>query len=559
MTETPEPTPAEAETDGKPAQFYFTLGTSAVIAVLFGIAALFIGIGALLSLANNDSVDEDAVGAAVAEHLNAAQPVAAPTAADSAEAAAPAADAAAVEVLPAAASGDFDAILPEIVPKAELPAAPADEAHTAYAPEMPPTIQRTTPAIVEVNFEVVENVVAIDPETGVEFETWGYKIAGDDEVSTGTPGPVIRARVGDVFRFTLTNPETNAHSHNVDFHAVTGQGGGAADTIVAPGETKTIEARLLYPGFFMYHCAAEDVPSHIAHGMYGGILVDPAQPLPPADKEFYVVQSEFYTTSTEPGLVVEDRAALTNEEPTFVVFNGAKGALTGDNALSIDVGDRARFYFINAGLNLDSNFHPIGSHWDAVWLEAVLLNPPLRGSQTTLVPAGGGVVADLIGQVPSNIILVDHALTRAFDKGALGIVQVAGDPNPELFEGGIGVDAAEAAPAEEVAAEEVAADATVSILAESWRPQDLDHPDEFANSEDPADYSVNVLTVSVGDTVVWTNDDEVAHTVTAVDGSFDSDTMAAGDVFSWTFDEPGEFEYFCIPHPWMRATVIVEA
>ncbi len=117
----------------------------------------------------------------------------------------------------------------------------------------------------------------------------------------------------------------------------------------------------------------------------------------------------------------------------MVVFNGFKGALT-ENPLEINVGDRARFYFVNAGIDLDSNFHPIGSHWDAVWQEGATYSPPIRGSQTTLVPAGGGVVVDLIGQVPSDIILVDHALTRTFYKGALGIVRVSGAENPEIFE-----------------------------------------------------------------------------------------------------------------------------
>ena len=326
-----------------------------------------------------------------------------------------------------------DKVTPVLISKSALSVAPDEEVHVANAPDMPPPITRTEQRIVEVHFDVVENVVEIDPATGVEFETWGYKIAGDDTPVSGTPGPVIRARVGDIFRFTVTNPATSVHPHNVDFHAVTGQGGGAADTVVAPGETKTIEARLLYPGVFMYHCAFGDVPEHIAHGMYGGIVVDPEEPLPAAEHEFYVVQSEFYTDSLEPGLTELDREGLLDEEPSMVVFNGSKGALT-DNPLTIAVGDRARFYFVNAGIDLDSNFHPIGSHWDAVWQEGATLSPPIRGSQTTLVPAGGGVVADLIGQVPSRIILVDHALTRAFYKGAIGFVDVEGSPNIEIFE-----------------------------------------------------------------------------------------------------------------------------
>jgi len=338
-----------------------------------------------------------------------------------------------VTTVGAVSAQELPSVIPDLVPKAELPLAPADEVNVSVAPAVPPPSGRSEPAIVEVEFEVVENVTTIDPATGVEYVTWGYRVPGDDTVS-GTPGPMIRARVGDLLRFTIHNPEGNSMPHNVDFHAVTGQGGGAANTTVGPGSTAVIEARLLYPGMFMYHCAMGDVPEHISRGMYGGILVDPAEPLAPVEHEWYIVQSEFYTTSTEPGLVETDRAAVTDERPTMVVFNGAKGALAGDNALKMQVGERARIYFVNAGLNLISSFHPIGSHWDVVYPEAALLNAPLRGSQTTLVPAGGGTVVELIGQVPSAIILVDHALARTFDKGALGQIIIEGEPNTEIFE-----------------------------------------------------------------------------------------------------------------------------
>jgi copper-containing nitrite reductase len=360
-------------------------------------------------------------------------------------------------------------------------------------------------------------------------------------------------------RFTITNPAGNTHPHNVDFHAVTGQGGGAEATTVAPGETTTIEARLLYPGLYMYHCAYGDVPLHISHGMFGGILVDPAEPLPEVDHEWYVVQSEYYTDADQAGLVETDRQAITDEEPRLVVFNGARGALSGDNALNMQVGERVRFYFVNAGLNLTANFHPIGSHWDTVYQEASLLSPPIRGSQTTVVPAGGATVVEMIGQVPSTIILVDHALTRTFDKGALGQVVVEGQPNPEIFEH-IGGETGESADTEDQDVGTDGGDSVgVGILVGSGDSQPLDSADEFADTETPGDYSVNVLEVSVGTTVTWTNEDSIIHTVTSVDGSFDSGFMREGDTWSYTFEEPGEFEYLCTPHPWMRAKVVVSA
>ena len=520
-----------------PSHYHPIVATAGLVALILGVTSIAIAIGAVMLIPE----DSASTGGATA-------PVTAPAEPNGAG------DAQPVVVPPVEI--ERAAVLPDLTPKAELPPVPAGEINVSYAPDVPPPSGRTSQAIIDVHFEVVENVVEIDPATGVEYDTWGYRLVGDGaDVSIGAPGPMIRGRVGDVLRFTVTNPASNTHPHNVDFHAVTGQGGGAANTVVAPGETRTIEARLLYPGLFMYHCAYGDVPLHISHGMYGGILVDPAEPLPEVDHEWYIVQSEYYTDADEPGLVGTDRAAITNEEPTFVVFNGARGSLTGDNALNMDVGERARIYFVNAGLNLDSNFHPIGSHWDVVYQEAALLSPPILGSQTTLVPAGGGVVAELVGQVPSTIILVDHALSRTFDKGAIGQIVVEGPDNPEIFE-----EVTEGSGSETEASEEAApADAVeLSIVAGSGAVQDMDAPDEFAETEDPADYSVNVLTIPVGTTVTWTNDDSTMHTVTAVDDSFDSGYYGEGESWSYTFTEAGEFEYYCLPHPWMRAKVIVE-
>ena len=534
MTQTLERPPRDTNRlpEPPPPHPHYTLGTLVSLGILGTVAAVVIAIAALMITADRDSVDDAIVTERVDSFLATAD---------------------------VGGTNLPEDVLPTLVPKEQLSPVPAGEVNVAVAPDMPPASTRTTPAIVDVRFEVVEGVSTINPVTGVETETWGYKLAdGPDGVVVGTPGPVIRARVGDVLRFTITNPATNHNPHNVDFHAVTGQGGGAEATTVAPGETKTIEARLLYPGFFMYHCAYGDIPAHISHGMFGGILVDPESPLPEVDHEWYMVQSEYYTNSTTAGLVDFDRAAVTSEEPSFVVFNGAVGALTGDNALEMGVGERARIYFVNAGLNLDSNFHPIGSHWDKVYQEAALLNAPLRGSQTTLVPAGGGTVVELIGQVPSTIVLVDHALSRAIDKGAVGQIVISGDPNLEIFEdvtgGGAGADGGHDMGGDgQVTGEEI------SIVNGAWTAQDMGAADEFDDTEDPTDYSVNVLTIEVGTTVTWTsNDPGQMHTVTAVEGAFDSGFLETGQSWSRTFTEAGEFEYYCLPHPWMRAKVIVE-
>lgn len=508
---------------------HYTLGTLVVLGVLGTLVAIGLGIAALMITASRNSVDDALVNDKVNEYLNQAQVV---------------------------GGNGPDQVIPQLTPKSQLPI--AQEVNVSVAPHVPPASGRTHQAIVEVHFEVVEGVSVIDPTSGLETETWGYRLLdGPEGVVSGTPGPMIRARVGDILRFTITNPAGNHNPHNVDFHAVTGNGGGAEATVVAPGETKTIEARLLYPGFFMYHCAYGDIVAHIAHGMYGGILVDPETPLANADHEWYIVQSEFYLAETAGGVATFDRPAAVNETPSHVVFNGAVGSLTGDNALAMEVGQRARIYFVNAGLNLASNFHPIGSHWDRVYPEATLLSAPLRGSQTTLVPAGGGTVVELVGYVPSTLVLVDHALARAIDKGAIGQIVISGSANNEIFEG----DEGDNGGGHDMGGDhgETPVGEQVSILPGSWEFQEMDAPDEFAENETPGDYSVNVLRIKVGTTVTWTNDDaNMMHTVTEVNGLFDSGFLNTGQSWSYTFDTPGEYEYLCLPHPWMRAKVIVE-
>lgn len=453
-----------------------------------------------------------------------------------------------------------DSVRPGLTPLDRLEAAPEGEVHAAYAPDVPPPADRDDQRTYEVHLESIEGVCPLDPANGVITEMWGFRIAGDDEVVCGSPGPVIRGRVGDVVEISLTNLAGNTHPHNIDFHAVTGQGGGAEDLTANPGETATIRVRLLYPGAFMYHCAYGDVPSHIAHGMYGMFIVDPAEPLHEVDHEWAVMQSEWYVGEAGPdGEAPFDREAITVEEPRYVTFNGRTDALAGDNTLSMQVGERARIYFVNEGLNLTSSFHPIGAQWDLVYPEAAThnANRPIRGSQSTLVVAGGGTVVEFDALVPSTVILVDHALARTFDKGAIGTIVIEGDEDPELF-ASLDDETADPTDSEEEPIEdgdEATATASVSIPDGAFDPSNAD------TAYDPLD-----LEVEVGTAVTWTNNDEVAHTVTSgesdgtageADGTFDSGFIEPGETFSYTFDEPGTFTYFCTPHPWMQATVTV--
>lgn len=450
-------------------------------------------------------------------------------------------------------SGRFGSIIPDLQPVSQLPFASSDEVHVSTAPSVPPPADRADQRVFEVELDVIESTCPLDPANGVSTEMWGYRVTGQEEVTCGVPGPVLRGRVGDLARITLHNLAGNVEPHNIDFHAVTGQGGGAEALTVAPGESATIEARLLYPGAFMYHCAFGDVPKHIAYGMYGMFIVDPVIGLPDVDHEWAVMQSEWYVTPGSDGVAVFDPDALRLEHPRYVTFNGRTDALVGDNALRMQVGERARFYFVNEGLNLDSNFHPIGSHWDTVYPEAAThsINGVIRGSQSTLVVAGGGTVAELVGQVPSTLILVDHALVRTFYKGAIGQVVVEGDPNPDIFSAG--TSTAGTAPPPEAPPDENA----VLMPAGGYLKTNADIA-----------YVPLRRVVKVGTPVTFYNQDSVAHTVTSgtsdgatgtPDGIFDSGDIGVGDSWTHIFDEPGTYPYYCKPHPWMIGTVVVES
>jgi nitrite reductase (NO-forming) len=304
----------------------------------------------------------------------------------------------------------------------------AEPAQLTFAPEVPPPITRRTPAVVTVHLttdEVVgELAEGLGEPTRYLFWTFNGRV----------PGPFIRTRVGDTLELTITNPKTSGMDHNIDLHAVTGPGGGAKVTLVKPGETKTVRLKLLNPGLYIYHCAAPPVTDHIANGMYGLILVEPEGGLPKVDREFYVLQSEFYIKEDREteGLVHYDREKALAEHPTFVVFNGRVGSLTGPRALKAKVGETIRIYFGNAGPNLISSWHVIGEIFDRLWVQGGIGAEPIRNIQTTLVPAGGSVIAEFKVEVPGDYTLVDHSIFR-LEKGAVGVLTVEGPANPEIF------------------------------------------------------------------------------------------------------------------------------
>jgi nitrite reductase (NO-forming) len=292
-------------------------------------------------------------------------------------------------------------------------------------PQVPPPTNRSRPARVVVELETTEQKGTL--AGGVEYVFWTFG---------GTvPGPMLRVRVGDTVQIRLTNQATAHNTHSIDLHAVTGPGGGAAVTQVGPGESGVFEWKALNPGLYVYHCATPHVPVHIANGMYGLVLVEPAGGLARVDREYYVMQGEFYTKgrTMTPGLQPFDADKARDERPEYVLFNGRMGALLEQGALRAKTGETVRLYVGNGGPNLVSSFHVIGEIFDRVYSEAALGDEPRRNVQTTLVPAGGAAIVELGLQVPGRFLLVDHSISRAMDKGALGSLVVSGDERPDIF------------------------------------------------------------------------------------------------------------------------------
>lgn len=310
-----------------------------------------------------------------------------------------------------------------ISPRPEHESLPVELAKLTIAPEVPPPITRRHPALLVVNMTC--DAVTSYITRKFKYDFWAF--------NGSVPGPFIRTRVGDVVEVNLTNNDTSGMPHNVDFHAAMGPGGGAPLLLADEKKTKSAHFKMTTPGLFVYHCAAGPVPMHIAQGMYGLLLVEPEGGLPLVDKEYYVMQSEFYFDEPTEGNVAPlayDKGL--REQPEAVVFNGREGSLTDKAVLKSNVGDRVRIFFGNGGPNLISSFHVIGGIFDHVYREGDLISPPARGIQTTLVPPGGAAVVEMSTTVPGNLTLVDHAIFR-LDKGCVGFLNVSGEPNPELY------------------------------------------------------------------------------------------------------------------------------
>jgi nitrite reductase (NO-forming) len=303
-----------------------------------------------------------------------------------------------------------------------LPALPPNLGRVPQ-PEVAPPVNRKKPALVHVMLEA-------KPVTGLLADGIGYKYW----TFNGTvPGPMIRVRQGDTVEVTLHNAPDSPVSHSIDSHAVLGPGGGGKVTQTPPGGTSVFRFKAMKPGAFIYHCATPMIPYHLAHGMYGLMVVEPSGGWPKVDREFYVMQGDIYLNGdpTQGGVHEAAVDKMASEQPDFVVFNGSVGSLGKDHPLKAKVGETVRIFFGNAGPNDVSSFHVIGEIFDKVHPEGA--SETWSNVQSTLVPAGGATMVEFKTEVPGRYILVDHSLGR-LQKGAAGFLDVEGAPNPQVFE-----------------------------------------------------------------------------------------------------------------------------
>lgn len=302
---------------------------------------------------------------------------------------------------------------------------PTVQAQLTTLPKVPTPITRKEAAHVVVHVEAKEYVGIL--ADGVQYKFWSFN---------GTvPGPMIRVREGDTVEVHLKNHEDSIFPHNMDLHAVNGPGGGAGASLAGPGKEGVFAFKALNPGLYIYHCASPvpNIPAHIANGMFGLILVDPTEGMPPVDKEYAVFQSEFFTMpSAEKGIMELSMEKGLAEHPDHVVLNGRAGALIGDGQLEAKAGDIIRLYVGNIGPNSTSSFHIIGEIFDKVYAEGAIGGLINENVQTTLIPSAGSVIVEFKVDVPGAYLLVDHSIFRVA-KGAVGILSVEGKENLSIF------------------------------------------------------------------------------------------------------------------------------
>lgn len=295
--------------------------------------------------------------------------------------------------------------------------------------DVPAPIDGRPPTVVHVTLTAKEVVGHLDPASGSDYRYWTF--------NGKVPAPMIRVRQGDTVEVTLKNDPTSHMAHSVDFHAALGPGGGAAFSEAVPGQSKTFSFQATTPGLFVYHCGTPMIAEHIANGMYGLILVEPAEGLPHVDHEYYVMQGEVYTAKPKgtPGVQEFSGVRLMQEKPEYFVFNGAVDALTSEHPLKAKTGETVRIFFGDAGPNLPSSLHVVGEIFTKEYVAGALTSAPQTGVQTASVAPGSAALLELKATTPGKFNFMDHAMSR-MAKGLMGTIEVNGQENAALMHAG---------------------------------------------------------------------------------------------------------------------------
>ena len=297
------------------------------------------------------------------------------------------------------------------------------------------------PKIVEIRMVIEEKIMVLDDDGA---EIWALTFNGS------VPGPFVVVHEGDYVELTLVNPDANAMEHNIDFHAATGALGGGELTLVSPGEEAVLRFKAIKPGVFVYHCAPHGVmvPYHVAHGMNGAIMVLPRDGLKGKDGKpirydriYYIGEQDYYLAKDDEDEYKKYESAgedfadsmevMATLTPSHIVFNGAVGALTGDNSLKAKVGETVMI--VHSQANRDTRPHLIGGHGDIVWSTGSFADDPQTGLETWFIAGGAAGAAIYTFKQPGIYAYVNHNLIEAFLKGAAAHFKVEGDWNNDLM------------------------------------------------------------------------------------------------------------------------------
>lgn len=353
-----------------------------------------------------------------------------------------------------ALAGVFGAVLASVPVEAEeagvvtgpvpdLAALPRVKVDLVTPPHVHPheQVATTGPRVVEFTLTIEEKPLVIDDiGTVVQAMTFNGSV----------PGPLMVVHEGDYVELTLKNPDTNMMQHNIDFHAATGALGGGGLTLINPGEQVKLRFKATRPGTFVYHCAPGGpmIPWHVVSGMNGAIMVLPRDGIRDGkgnlityDRIYYVGEQDFYvpkdadgnfmtfeTAGDGYGEMLEVMKTLT---PTHEVFNGAVGALTGENAMTANVGETV--LIVHSQANRDTRPHIIGGHGDYVWNTGKFRNPPEVDLETWFIPGGAAGAAIYTFLQPGIYAYVNHNLIEAAELGATAHFKVEGQWDDDLM------------------------------------------------------------------------------------------------------------------------------